>query len=92
MPQYKIKHTSIMHNKTLCKEGSIIELTADEAARLEEFVELVPEQKTSSSKAQTSTAKNSTSKPKTQNQTKSAASETQPDNVENEGEGKLDDK
>ena len=42
MPKYKIKHTSIMHNGKLCKEGSVIELTDAQAAKLADFVVLVP--------------------------------------------------
>lgn len=84
MPQYKIKHTSIMHNNKLCKEGSIIELTADEAARLEEFVELVPS-------AKTSTTKNTTSN-KSKTQTKTPVSVDKTNSSENEGGGKSDDK
>ena len=42
MPKYKIKHTSIMHNGKVCKEGSVIELTDAQAAKLADFVVLVP--------------------------------------------------
>ena len=42
MSKYKIKHTSIMHNGKLCKEGSVIELTDAQAAKLADFVVLVP--------------------------------------------------
>ena len=42
MPKYKVKHTSIMHNGKLCKEGSVIELTDAQAAKLADFVVLVP--------------------------------------------------
>ena len=41
--KYKVKHTSIMHNGKMYKEGSIIELTDENAKRLEDFVELVSE-------------------------------------------------
>lgn len=45
MPKYKIKHTSIMHNGNLCKEGDIVEFTEKQAKRLEDFVILIPEKK-----------------------------------------------
>ena len=41
MSKYKIKHTSIMHNGKVCKEGSVIELTDAQAAKLADFVVLV---------------------------------------------------
>lgn len=41
--KYKVKHTSIMHNGRLYKEGSIIELSDEQAKRLEDFVDLVNE-------------------------------------------------
>ena len=41
--KYKVKHTSIMHNSRLYKEGSIIELSDEQAKRLEDFVDLVNE-------------------------------------------------
>ena len=47
MAKYKVKHTNIMHGERLYKEGSIIELSNDAAARLSDFVELIPETKTS---------------------------------------------
>lgn len=45
MAKYKIKHTSIMHDGHLYKEGSTVELTKEQAARLEDFVTLIPEKK-----------------------------------------------
>lgn len=53
MPTYKIKHTSIMHNKKVYGEGSEIELTDVQAARLADFVELVPNQEPQKNKSQT---------------------------------------
>lgn len=41
--KYKVKHTSIMHNGRVYKEGSIIELSDEQAKRLEDFVDLVNE-------------------------------------------------
>lgn len=61
MPQYKVKHTSIMHNKSVYAEGSVIELTEIQAQRLVDFLELLPETET--------TAK--TTKPKTEVSAKS---------------------
>lgn len=43
MAKYKVKHTSIMHNKKVYAEGSTIELTEEQAKRLEDFVDLIPE-------------------------------------------------
>lgn len=63
MPKYKIKHTSIMHNGNICSEGSVIELTEKQAKRLEDFVTLIPEKKTTPSTA---------NKPKTQTQNKTS--------------------
>ena len=63
MSKYKIKHTSIMHNGKVCKEGSVIELTDAQAAKLADFVVLVPatkpktntQTKTQSTKTETKT-------------------------------------
>ena len=63
MAKYKIKHTSIMHNGSLYKEGSTVELTKEQAERLEDFVTLIPEKK-----SETST----NNKTKTQNTNKTA--------------------
>ena len=64
MSKYKIKHTSIMHNGSLHKEGSTIELTPEQAAKLSDFVELVREPK-ANVQAKTQTQKSET-KPQTQ--------------------------
>lgn len=48
--KYKLKHTNILHNGTLCKIGDILELTDVQAARLTDFIELVEEQKTTQNK------------------------------------------
>lgn len=55
MKKYKVKHTSILHNGSLYKEGSIIELEENKAKRLEDFIELLPNQS-----AKTQTKKNTT--------------------------------
>jgi len=44
MAKYKIKHTSIMHNGKVYAEGAEIELTDNQAKRLEDFVELINSQ------------------------------------------------
>ena len=67
MSKYKIKHTSIMHNGSLHKEGSTIELTPEQAAKLSDFVELVKEPK-AKTQAKTQTQKSET---KPQNKTES---------------------
>lgn len=46
MAKYKVKHTSIMHNKKVYAEGSIIELTDVQAERLADFVEILSNQPT----------------------------------------------
>lgn len=48
MKRYKVKHTSILHNGSLYKEGSTIELEDNKAKRLEDFLELLPSQMASS--------------------------------------------
>lgn len=57
MQKYKVLNTSIMHNQKLCKEGSVIELTDAQAAKLSDFVVLVPQTK---SKTNSQTIKNET--------------------------------
>lgn len=90
MPNYKVKHTSIMHNGTVYAEGSPIEMTEKQAQRLVDFLELLPDQLKSKvvAKAETKT-ENET---KVETKTKKAASkgavkseiktETQPDKEE----------
>ena len=71
MPKYKVKHTSIMHNGKLCKEGSVIELTDAQAAKLADFVVLVPVTKpktnTQTKTQATRTETKTTTETKTQN-------------------------
>ena len=77
MPKYKVKHTSIMHNGKLCKEGSVIELTDAQAAKLADFVVLVPATKP---------------KTNTQTKTQAAKTETKTQNPpENKNEGGVKD-
>ena len=67
MSKYKVKHTSILHNGDLYKEGSIIELDEKHAAKLADFIERLPNQTTAKPKTQTQN-KTQTTKP-TQNKT-----------------------
>jgi len=41
MPTYKIKGTDILHSKTIYPDGSTIELKAEDADRLEDYLELI---------------------------------------------------
>ena len=43
MAKYKVKNTSILHNGKVYAEGSTLELSENQAKRLEDFVDLVPE-------------------------------------------------
>lgn len=82
MAKYKIKHTSIMHNKKVYAEGSEIELTDNQAARLADFIDLIPNQE--NSKPKTQTTKTST---KTKTETKSSdGSKSEPDGGVKDGE------
>ena len=77
MSKYKIKHTSIMHNGKVCKEGSVIELTDAQAAKLTDFVVLVPATKP---------------KTNTQTKTQATKTETKTQNPpENKNEGGVKD-
>ena len=77
MSKYKIKHTSIMHNGKVCKEGSVIELTDEQAAKLADFVVLVPATKP---------------KTNTQTKTQATKTETKTQNPpENKNEGGVKD-
>ena len=99
--KYKVKHTSIMHNGTVYKESSTIELDDTQAKRLEDFVELLPNQSAAAkSKAQTQTSKtasksNNKSENKTtaKNQTKTETkAEAESETVTVEEESKEDEK
>lgn len=74
MAKYKVKHTSILHNGKLYKEGSEIELTEAQAKRLEDFVTLIPNQTPAKPKnenqTKTQTAKTSNNKPESKSETK----------------------
>lgn len=43
MAKYKIKNTNILHDGKIRKEGSVVELSDEQAKKLEGFVELVKE-------------------------------------------------
>ena len=45
MPNYTVKGTNILHNKTVFAEGSTIELDSEEAKRLADYLEEIPETK-----------------------------------------------
>ena len=70
MAKYTVKHTTILHNKKVYKEGSTIELTDEQAKRLADFLDLIPESKTA---AQTQTKQ--ANKPKADAQPKTATPE-----------------
>ena len=67
MSKYKVKHTSIMHNGKLCKEGSVIELTDAQAAKLTDFVVLVPATKPKTNNQTKTQTTKTTPETKTQN-------------------------
>ena len=71
MAKYKIKNTNILHDGKIRKEGSVVELTDDQAKKLEGFVELVKEK---------APAKQTENKTKTKTETKKPE-------VKTEGEG-----
>ena len=84
MAKYKVKNTSILHNGKVYAEGSTLELSENQAKRLEDFVDLVPETATktpSQTKPQTNKTKSET---KTQAKTKA---ETKTETVKQDGEG-----
>ena len=95
MAKYKVKHTNIMHGNNLYKEGSIIELTKDEAARLSDFVDFIEETKSESANstkaANTKTNKTSnkskTTKTKTEEKSETVKDETKSETLTKTGEG-----
>lgn len=72
MTKYIVKHTTIMHNGKTYAEGSQIDLSDNEAARLEDFLEAVPKQ-TTSNKSTTNTANKTQTSTKSSTQNKTAA-------------------
>lgn len=91
MAKYKVKHTSILHNGTLYKEGSTIELDEKHAAKLADFIERLPNQGNSKPKGETQN-KTQTSKPtaKPKTQTKTETSETSKDETDGSKDGGVD--
>ena len=72
MAKYKIKNTNILHDGKIRKEGSVVELTDEQAKKLEGFVELVKEK--------------APAKQTTENKTKTKT-ETKKPEVKTEGDG-----
>lgn len=81
MAKYRVKNTSILHNGKVHKEGSSIELTDNQAKRLEDFVELLPNQNASKAKSETQ-AKTETKTQTTKNSNKTKT--TSADNLKTE--------
>lgn len=52
MAKYKVKHTTILHNKKAYAEDSVIELKEEDAVRLADFLELIPEAPSTNNKQQ----------------------------------------
>ncbi len=88
MAKYIVKHTSILHNGRVYKEGSNIELTDYQAKRLEDFVEIIPNQKPKTETQNKTQTSKSTAKPKTQ--TKTETSETSKDETAGGKDGEQD--
>lgn len=70
MAKYKVKHTSIMHNGKLYKEGSAVELTDEQAQKLADFVDIVPETKKTETTSKTTAKTTNTKSNKTAAKTK----------------------
>lgn len=75
MKRYKVKHTSILHNGSLYKEGSTIELEDSKAKRLEDFLELLPSQP---AKTQTQKQQSKKTTTETKKETKTIEVKTEP--------------
>ena len=83
MAKYTVKHTTILHNKKVYKEGSIIELTDEQAKRLADFLDLVPETKSQ-------TQNKTTNKPKTQTEgQKNVTDEPEGESADNKGKDEI---
>jgi hypothetical protein len=87
MSKYKVKHTSILHNGDLYKEGSIIELDEKHAAKLADFIERLPNQTTAKPKTQT---QNKTQTTKTNTKQKTETPNTSKDDKGSEQDGGID--
>ena len=75
MAKYEVKHTTILHDGKSRGEGSIIELTDEQAKKLADFVEFVPETKKSETTTKNSTQKTDKTSTKAKTETKSETSE-----------------
>lgn len=85
MAKYIVKDTSILHNGKVHKEGSEIDLTDSQAKRLEDFVELLPNQNTSKAKSETQAkTETKTQTTKNSNKTKTEAKTASADNSKTE--------
>lgn len=60
--KYKVKNTTILHNKKTYAEGSIILLEEIEAKRLADFIELIPNQSSQEKKETVKSEVKSTAK------------------------------
>lgn len=95
MAKYIVKHTSILHNGDLYKEGAIIDLDEKYAAKVADFIERQPNQSNSKAKSETQnktqTAKTNTkTNAKTAAQTKTETSDTSKDDKGSEQDGGVD--
>lgn len=90
MAKYKVKNTSILHDKKVYAEGSEIELTETQAKRLEDFVELIPETTKPKTQTQTQnktqTSKTAKTKSETKTETKTKTETEKPATGETEGD------
>ena len=85
MAKYKIKNTNILHDGKIRKEGSVVELTDEQAKKLEGFVELVKEK----TPAKQTTEKTTEKTTKTKTETKKTEVKTEgEDNDGGESDGK----
>lgn len=89
MAKYKVKHTSILNNGDLYKEGSIIELDEKQAAKLADFIERLPNQTTAKPKTQTQT-QNKTQSTKTKTETPDTSKDKNADGKDGEQDGGVD--
>ena len=80
MPIYLVKHTTLLHNKKVYGEGSKIDLTEEQAARISDFVELIPEEQKSSS--------NKTTQKSTKSEQKADSNKTAKETVQEDGDKK----
>jgi len=88
MAKYKVKHTSIMHNGKMYKDGSAVELTDEQAQKLADFVDIVPETKKAETNTKNTTKTTNTKSNKTAAKTKTEIkTETKTETSAPAGEG-----